>query len=117
MNHLMTRVPVNKVAAVVVNQCGCTDRLELNGLLEQRAQLKDNATRWMQARSRKYRDDIRQANKELQRLNKLLKPYDEWHRNNTAKDFDSAFRLVVRNAFGEETYKQLELQARAACGS
>lgn len=113
----MTRVPVNKIAAVVVNQCRCANELELNNLLEQRAQLKANATKWMQSKSRKYRDDIRRANKDLQRLNQKLKPYDEWHRENTAKDFDSAFRLVVRNTFGAETYKQLELQAKAACGS
>ena len=108
---------MNKLAAVVVNQCRCSNELELNSLLEQRAHLKVNATRWMQAKSRKYRNDIKQANKELQRLNKLLKPYDDWHRDNTAKDFNSAFRLVVKNTFGIETYKQLELQAKAACGS
>jgi hypothetical protein len=117
MINVMNRVPVNKVSSVVVNQCGCADKLELNGLLDQRAQLKINATKWMQAKSRKYKADIRDANKELQKLNKQLRPYDEWHRNNTAKDFDSAFRLVVKNTFGIEVYKQLELQAKGACGS
>jgi len=117
VNHLLTRVPVNKMAAMMVNQCRCSSELELNSLLEQRRQLKANATFWMKSKNpKKYNSEIRQVNKDLQKLNGQLKPYDEWHRQNTAKDFDSAFRLVVKNTFGMDVFKQLEAQAKSACG-
>lgn len=123
MNHLLTRAPVNKLAAVVVNQCRCADKFELNSLLEQRALLKKTATIWMQQSatsrrlSRENKPLIRDANKALQKLNKRLKPYDEWHRSNTPKDYDHAFRMTVRSVFGHEIFKQLELQAKALCDS
>ena len=123
MDHLLTRVPVNKLAAVMVNQCHCSTELELNGLLEQREQLKANATKWMQESSkgigakRKNKPFIKRANRDLLALNEQLRPYDEWHRNNTPKDYDHAFRVTVRKVFGSEIFKQLELQAKAACDS
>lgn len=123
MNHIYAMRPVNKLASVVVNQCGCATRLELNNLIEQRRLLTANATTWMRESSKsngaKHRNKelIKQANRELIELNKKLKPYDEWHRQNTPKDYNHAFRMEVKRVFGDEIFKHIELQARAACGS
>lgn len=122
MRSICTLRPVNKLASVVVNQCGCSDELQLNSLIEQRNQLKANASMWMKESStsiglkRKNNPLIRAANIELTALNKKLKPYDEWHRSNTPKDYDHAFRMIVKKVFGAEIFNQIEMQAKAAIG-
>lgn len=123
MNHLLTRTPVNKMAAVMVNQCNCASTFELNNLIEQRRLLKANVTMLMRESAKsngakhRNRELIKQANRDLIVLNKQLKPYDEWHRAETPKNYDQAFRMEVKRVFGDEIFKQLELRARAASGS
>mgnify|MGYP003439225268 CR=1 FL=1 len=123
MQHLMTRTPVNKMASVMVNQCNCASELELNNLLEQRRIVKANATMWMKESAKsngakhRVRPLIKQANIELLELNRKLKPYDEWHRSETPKSYDHAFRMEVKRVFGDEIFKQLELRAKATSGA
>lgn len=123
MNSIYSMRPVNKLASVVVNQCGCATQIEFESLLSQRDQIKANATIWMRQSSEskafKTRNKplIKAANSELMRLNKILKPYDEHHRKNTPKDFDHAFRMQVLDIFGKDIFKQIELRAEAACNS
>lgn len=123
MNSIYAMRPVNKLASVVVNQCGCATQEEFNSLLEQRNQIKRNATIWMResaiSRALKIKNKplIKGANSELLKLNKMLKPYDEYHRLETPKDYDHAFRLEVKKIFGDDIFKHIELRAKAACNS
>lgn len=118
MKNIYAMRPVNKISAVVVNQCGCATQLEFNSLLDEREQLKNNTTIWMrqsaQSRGLRIRNKplIRAANTELARLNKKLKPYDEWHRSETPKDYDHAFRMEVKRIFGNEIFNQIDMRAR-----
>lgn len=121
MNLIYAMRPINKIAAVVVNQSGCATELELNNLIEQRRLLKANATVWMlessKSKGARRRNSalIKHANRELVELNKKLKAYDNWHRQKTPKNYDNSFRMEVKRVFGDDIFKQLELQAKASC--
>ena len=119
LHTILTRTPVNKLASVVVNQCGCSDELELNNLIEQRDTLRKNLTLWMRqsgtgrGQKRRCAPLIKRGNDEIKHLNRQLKPFDKWHRDNKPKDFEHAFRMLVREVYGKEAFDCLKAEAES----
>ena len=115
---IYTRMAVNKLANVVVNQCNCEDVYQLNDLVEQRDIMRANASKWMQESRfskglrKKNRSLITQANKDLQKLNKQLRAYDVWRTESKPKDINDAFKIAVITALGYESYKFLMTEAK-----
>lgn len=113
-NGVHIRFPINKVASLVVNQCNCTDELQLNSIVEERAFLRERLQALTNAKPKKYgaRNEITRIAKEIQKLNQKLKPYDEWHRITVIKTFDEAFRAIVKETFGDDIYRVIVSMAR-----
>lgn len=116
-DDILTRTPINKTSALVINQCRCSDELELNGLLEQQRLIKNNVRELFTRRKSKERAAlITQANKDLVRLNTQLKPYTEFHRKLSPKSREQALLMVIEHYLPKEVATFLKREAAQLCG-
>lgn len=118
MRNILTRAPINKMASLVINQSGVSDKLELNGTLAQRDQLKRTVKMWMRqaaksnSRRHELKGPIKKANLQLAELNKKLKSYDEHQKRHKPRSFNDALVMVMKNTLSPDIVKLLENEAR-----
>ena len=118
MNNMMDRTPINKTAAVVVNQCNCSNEYQMNNLLDERDTLKGNVKKWIadgvgnNGKRVRARPLVKDANRRLGELNKQLKPYDEYHRRNKVGSLNDAIVLAAKDILNPETFQEIEKQAK-----
>lgn len=116
-DDILTRSPINKTSALVVNQCRCSSELELNGLLEQQRVLKENMrTLLTKPKSKERAALITQATKDLQRLSVRLKPYTEYHRKLSPKSREQALLMVIDHYLPQQAAVFLKREAAQLCG-
>lgn len=119
---VMNRSPINKMASVILSQCGCEDEYKLNGLMQQRDMLKATATKLMAESSKsnfakaRNRPIIKEVNKNILALNARLRPYDEHHRRQSPKTYEQAFRNEVVRVYGREAFERIDAEARRISG-
>lgn len=117
-NDIFTRSPVNKIASVVVNQCGCETELQLNNLLDERAGLKKNVSELIaqgigkNSQKRINKPLIESASKRLVVLNKKLKAYDRWHRENSPSSHLDAFYMASKNILPKCVFEYIDIHAK-----
>lgn len=116
-DEIWTRRAVNKAAALAIQQSGCADLYELNGLKEERDLLRKNLTVLMRQShggrlSRADKQIITDGNKRLQKLNAMLKPIDEVIRRNRCKTYEEAMRKALRDVYGAEVADSMDRMAK-----
>lgn len=119
---IYARTPVNGTAKKVINQCGCADVFEFNGIKEERDLLRKNITILMRKSNGgrlggRDKAIVTEGNKRLAQLNKILAPYDEYRRQNRYHDYGTALQRAIKDVYGKTAFETLDRMAKELLSS